>query len=396
MKKVGVSTIAVWSIFCAFTLCINAAAGVTAPITINSVTLPDPNGTTEDEFGTAVAISGKTLVVGAPDVTYAGNSEQGVAYVFVKSGNSWLRAAELVASDGTASDEFGTAVAIASNGTVVVGAPNKTMGDGEAYVFEAPAGGWKAGGGIISNTSKPLTGASQNFYSFGYSVAISSNGKTVVVGEPQYFFGYNPGTVYVFASPNWGQTAKFNALGGTLGDSFGYSVAISGSTIVAGAPFANLAYAIQLPGLAQSKLGVAGTDEFGRSVAISGNTIVVGVPFSEAAYVFTLANGVWNQAAELTPSDTKSGQFGNSVATIGEAVVVGAPDYSSSANSFTGAAYLFIEPSHGWKNAAGAAAFTGNTPSEFLGVSISVSGETAVTGAWGFNSFEGEAVVLSP
>jgi hypothetical protein len=375
------------------------SAGAAAAPDITAIMLSDPNAMSQDEFGSAGAISGNTLVVGAPDVDFDGNSNQGVAYVFVKSGSAWVQAAELIGSDGRPEDEFGAAVAIAVNGTVVVGAPDKDSGAGEAYVFLAPAGGWKPGTTVYS-TSTILADSKPNnsFFNFGYSVAITGNGDYVVVGEPQYYFGYNPGTVYVYASPAWSLQASIHA-SKTPGDSFGYSVAVSGTTIVAGAPFANHAYSMQAPDLQPVELTPTGSaDNYGKSVAISasGNTIVVGASYSDGAYVFTSASGLWSQVAELTPSDGSSSEFGTSVATIGSAVVVGAPDYTSSPYTSAGAVYLFEEPSSGWTNASGPAAYTGMTLQDYLGISLSMSGSTAIVGATGFNSFEGEAVVLSP
>jgi hypothetical protein len=397
MKKFGCFTTDVLGLCCVLSLCVGAAARELAPIT--SITLSDPNGMTNDSFGASVAISGNTLVVGAPDTTYNGNPDQGTAYVFVKTSGGWMEAAQLIASDGAFPDEFGSAVAIASNGTVVVGAPNKVVkgnpAAGEAYVFEAPSGGWKPGTNVVVNTIPPLTGAEGITDEFGYSVAISSNATDVIVGEPQYPSGYGPGTVYAFASPSWGLAAKFNSKNKSDGDSFGYSVGISGTTIVAGAPGVNEAYAIQVPSLMQTEFSVPGGDEFGLSVAISGTTIAVGAPYSEAAYVFTSTRGVWSQVAELTPSDSTSGEFGSSVATIGSAVLVGGPEYSSSTVSFAGGVYLFTKAMGGWGNQSGAAVVTGTNASEHLGNSMSISGETAVVGAYGFNSFEGEALVLS-
>ena len=70
-----------------------------------------------DAFGCSVAISGSTAVVGAPGK----NSKRGAAYVFMRSGTAWSQQAELTASDGAAGDAFGSSVAI-SGSTAVVGA----------------------------------------------------------------------------------------------------------------------------------------------------------------------------------------------------------------------------------------------------------------------------------
>src|SRR5206468_3735868 len=64
----------------------------------------DPFG---DQFGSSVAVSGGTAIVGAPTRTVFGNPERGAAYIFVQSGTTWIQQAELTASDGGEDDNFG-------------------------------------------------------------------------------------------------------------------------------------------------------------------------------------------------------------------------------------------------------------------------------------------------
>jgi hypothetical protein len=97
------------------------------------------DGVSGDVLGSSVAVSGDTIVVGAP----IPSSRPGAAYVFVKPAGGWGNATEtakLAASDGAAGDGFGSAVAI-SGDTIVVGAPDKNNNQGAAYVFVKPAGG---------------------------------------------------------------------------------------------------------------------------------------------------------------------------------------------------------------------------------------------------------------
>ena len=75
----------------------------------------------DDLFGTSVAISGETVVVGAWNDDGAASANQGSAYVFVSSGLAWIQQAKLEASDAAAGDIFGGSVAI-SGETIVVGA----------------------------------------------------------------------------------------------------------------------------------------------------------------------------------------------------------------------------------------------------------------------------------
>ena len=94
-----------------------------------------------------MAISGNTIVVGAGGTTVQGNPHQGAAYVFVQPANGWTnmtQTAELAASDGYVGDDFGASVAISGN-TLVAGAPYASIGSnfqqGASYVFVEPSGG---------------------------------------------------------------------------------------------------------------------------------------------------------------------------------------------------------------------------------------------------------------
>jgi hypothetical protein len=203
------------------------------------------DGTAYDEFGVFVVVSGDTVVVGADgdNVTYM---DQGSAYVFEKPVAGWsdmTQTAKLTASDGAQDDYFGNSVAI-SEDTVVVGAygVDKTINEvtyfdvGQSYVFDKPVGGWSD----MTQTAKLTASDGAAIDDFGYSVAISGN--NVVVGA----WGYDDnglsssGSAYVFEKPGTGwsdmtQTAKLTASDGAAYDWFGYSVAISGDTLVVGA-----------------------------------------------------------------------------------------------------------------------------------------------------------------
>jgi FG-GAP repeat len=91
-------------------------------------------------FGNQVALSGTTALVGAPGNTIGSNEAQGAAYVFTFNGSTWVQQQELTANDGAPFDYFGTSVAL-SGTTPLVGAYAKTIGSnpgqGAVYVFYA-------------------------------------------------------------------------------------------------------------------------------------------------------------------------------------------------------------------------------------------------------------------
>jgi len=189
------------------------------------------------DFGRSVSSSGDTVVVGAP--TGNGPFFQGSAYVFVKPAGGWsaslTESAKLTASDGATNDFFGRDVAV-SGDTIVIGAYGDDIGpnteQGSAYVFVKPAGGWS---GSLTESAKLTASDGAALDRFGSSVAIS--GDTIVVGAPVN------GAAYVFVKPPAGwigdlsESATLTASDWVAGDAFGGfgSVAVNGATIVVGA-----------------------------------------------------------------------------------------------------------------------------------------------------------------
>ncbi|MBS1795246.1 MAG: FG-GAP repeat protein [Acidobacteria bacterium] len=191
------------------------------------------DGAANDVFGYNVALDGQTALVGAYGDDVGANADQGSAYVFTRSGTVWSQQAKLTAADGAASDLFGFSVAI-SGETALVGDPYDTIGgntrQGSAYVFTRSGATW--------TQQQKLTaadGAASDM--FGFSVGLS--GDTAVVGAYLDDVGANAnqGSAYVFMRSGnvWSQTQKLTATGGAAGDFFGYSAAISGDKIVIGA-----------------------------------------------------------------------------------------------------------------------------------------------------------------
>ena len=189
-------------------------------------------GTSAYWFGEEVALNGNTLVA-------AGSVSSSLArrHVFTGSGASWSLKATL--TDGVAGDNFGTSVAISGN-TVVVGAygPRPPAArPGAAYVFTEPGSGWA---NMSSQTAKLTASdgaAGDNFGDVGFDQRQHGGGRSVgaTVGD-----NAGQGAAYVFTEPGSGwtnmtQTAKLTASDGAAGDNFGYSVSISGNTVVVGA-----------------------------------------------------------------------------------------------------------------------------------------------------------------
>jgi hypothetical protein len=349
-----------------------------------------------DWFGASVAVSSDTVVVGAPASPLL-SSGLGRAYVFAKTATGWHQKAELQSPDTLGPDWFGDSVAVSGN-TIVVGAPAISVlsaGIGRAYVFAKTATGW--------HQSAQLEGPGTAVGDwFGDSVAVSGN--TVVVGAPSH--ASKAGAAYVFMNSGKGWVATvLKGSDTTAKDDFGDSVAISGSTIVVGAfghaSEAGRAYVFtkgpkgwhQAAELSGS--GTVAGDGFGVSVAVAGGIIAVGAGLaaSDAGRVYLFTNNAtgWHQSAELASSDTTDkDDFGDSVAVSGDNVVVGTFAQAASA----GRAYLFTGTATGWHQTAELASGSSASGGNEFGYSVGVSGSTIVVGARGQEKGAGRAYLF--
>jgi hypothetical protein len=380
----------------------------------------------EDIFGDSVAISGDTVVVGAT-VEDGGGTDRGAAYVFERNrygADSWGQVKKMTASDAEDGDRFGSSVSI-SGDTIVVGAyleDGAGSRRGAAYLFARNQGGADNWGQVTKLTASDA----EDDDNFGFSVAIS--GDTVVVGAySEDGAGTERGAAYVFArnqggADNWGQVQKLTASDAADPHYFGYSVAISGDTIVVGAylddgagTHRGAAYVFERNRGGADNWGqvtkltasdAEDNDVFGTSVAISGDTVAVGA-WSEdgegaergAAYLFARNEGgadSWGQVAKLTASDAEDGdRFGRSVAINGNTVVAGAFWEDGMGNN-RGAAYLFVAAGGQWQEVAIPRAYDAEDE-DYLGFAVAISGDTVVVGAYqedGAGSDRGAAYLI--
>ena len=180
---------------------------------------PDPS--TGDDFGHSIAVSGDTAVVGAPA------SGMGAAHVYRFDGNTWKQEVILTASNGGFFNGFGRSAAISGN-TIIIGAPFDSESgffSGAVYVFAYDGTTWNQEDKLTASDSSPVDG-------FGLSLAIEND--IILVGTAR------GGRAYVFRydGSTWLEEAKLPATDDGIGalERFGWSVAISGNTIVVGAP----------------------------------------------------------------------------------------------------------------------------------------------------------------
>jgi hypothetical protein len=261
-------------------------------------TLTSPNAQTDGYFGESVAISGDTAVVGAYGEAAGGYSVAGNAYVFNATTGALINT--LTSPNAQTDEEFGSSVAISAS-TAVVGTrymtANVCFGVGNAYVFNAMTGA------LIATLMSPNV---QTGGCFGFAVAIS--GSTVVVGAfAESARGHSSaGNAYVFNATTGAVIATLTSPNAQTGGEFGYYVAISGSTVVVGAYAesaggycqAGHSYVFNATtGALVTTLTSPRPQEYGdfAEVAISGNTTVVGAhgetaggySFAGNAYVFS-------------------------------------------------------------------------------------------------------------
>ncbi len=367
-------------------------AGARYPLTIDPVAqqayLKASNPSTHDDFGLAVAYSGNTVIVGArSEDTDA--AESGAAYIFVRSGSTWTQQAMLKASNPGGSDSFGFSVALSGN-TAVIG----------AYVEASSASGVN---GNQADDSMFAAGAAY---------------------------------VFVRSGTTWSQEAYLKASNTEAGDTFGWSVAVSGNTAIVGAngedsdatgvngnQMSNAAFGsgaayvfvrsgttwTQQAYLKASNAGVGA--EFGYSVAIEGKTAIIGAQgersdatgvngdqFNEdavdsgAAFVFVRTGTIWSQEAYLKASNTDAGDsFGTDVDLSGDTAIVGARVERSTATGVNGdqtinmaaragAAYIFVRAGTTWSQEAYLKASNTEGFDDF-GKSVAISDNTAIVGA---------------
>ena len=189
------------------------------------------------DFGVSVAVSGRNIAVGAPAVKI-GSVRQGAAYLFEEPGAGWRGiwspTVKFEASNGTRNAGFGTSVSV-SGDTVAVGAPDEAVGsfdnEGAIYIFTRPSSGWSRTMTEIAE----LTGAKAGSL-LGYSVALS--GKTLLAGAPYEDIGAGLADVFREPSDGWqgSQAILISASDGSEGNYFGRCVSIDGGVLAASAP----------------------------------------------------------------------------------------------------------------------------------------------------------------
>jgi hypothetical protein len=384
----------------------HSSGGSWASSSTPTATLTDGTESVDAEpFGSSVALSsdGTTALVGVPG---AGNG-YGAAYVYnVAAPGSWTSSSTPTA---TLKDQtgglFGSSVSLSSNGrTALIGAPSSDSFKGAAYVFEASSESALATSSVPTASLTDSSGAVDD--TLGSSVALSSDGTTAFVGDPDV--NNATGAVDVFqvsSDTSWGTTSMPTATltnsSGQSNDSLGSALSLSsdGKTALIGASGAGVVYVFEASAETAwtSSVPVAATlgdglGDLGASASLSSDGTTALLGGGGAAYIFRAsAEGSWmsnsNPAVTLSDSEANDNTFGSAVALSpdGMTALIGVPN----ANNGTGLADLFhASMESSWATSAlPAATLTGpsGAPTAKYGYSVALSsdGTTALVGSEG-------------
>ena len=287
--------------------------------------------------------------------------------------------ADLWAADGGLEHFFGRTVGVSADvSTIVIGAPGRNTYRGAAYIYVRKDGQWLEQAVLTAPDPGP-------YNEFGRSVAISADGRTVVIGEvlddnkggngtgAAFVFGYDP------KRDQWFQRAKLLVSDAAPDDAMGLEVAITpdGVTVVVTALgvendkgiAAGAAYVFERPPEGWMDMNETfkltasdqePLDDFGTSVAISpdGRFILIGddadyeaAVAAGAAYVFGRAGDglAWIELQKLMASDAADfDNFGRSVAVSLDAATIVVGSNADDLASLAGAAYIFVRRGYTW------------------------------------------------
>ncbi|MGE0354512.1 MAG: choice-of-anchor B family protein [Gemmatimonadales bacterium] len=309
-----------------------------------------------DGFGAAIAVDGDRLVVGAPG---AGKG-RGAAYVFRKRGDGWEQVARLDAAAGAEGDGLGSAVAVNGN-WIVVGAPGAESGRGVAYAWRQSGEGW-----TLTQTLAPASRDSGA--GFGRSLAVDSRYVLVGAPGPGSSGGPfgppptpKPGRVYAWFADGPGlRDAGMLQSADTTVRSLGASIALADGAAWAGAPASGQGVGAVLrftrtggawrEAARLTPAEAKGGKLAGTTIQVAGPDVLVGAPVdrqgSGSILVFRRgADGKWAQAQALTAETTGlAGLLGSALSVSGDVAVAGAPF----SEFFSGVAFVYTRAGGEW------------------------------------------------
>jgi len=323
-------------------------------------TLVGADTTAGDSFGISVSFSddASRVLIGA-SLDDDGGSSSGSAYVFSRSGTVWTQEQKIVASDDAAGGNFGEHLDMSADGTrLVVGSKGIDSSRGAAYVFSRSGVTW---------TEEQKVTASDAAVSdqYGTSVAIDSDGTRIVAGAPgDDDGGSSSGSAYVAtrSGVTWTEEQKIVASDDDAGDTFGGMADITddGTRVIIGAgqenSYAGSAYVFSRSGVVwteEQKLAASdgasfnffgGGNDGGVHISSDGSSAIVSAYGNSsnrgAAYYFTRSGTVWTEEQKaVAPDGVASDFFGISADFQPDGIRFVA--VAQGDDSFAGSAYVF-------------------------------------------------------
>jgi hypothetical protein len=402
----------------------------------NKITVNDAVGAAN--FGSTVAISadGNTFISGGSQ----DNGQIGAAWIFTKSGNTWVQQGAKLVGTGNVGNSFqGFSVALNADGNIaMIGGMYDNSFNGAAWIFTRSAGVW-------SQQGSKITANESNHASQGWSVALSADGNIVLMGEPA-----GVGDYWVFARTgnNWLQQGTKITGTGSIGSSYiGSSLAISsdGTTAIVGGYqdnsqigaawiFGSAPVVVATPSISSfspsnvnvgSLITITGTNlnnpntlNIGGvpAIIISNNgtqIIAMVMPGATTGNIaITTASGTTTSATNVTivasgipntQQGTKLVGTGNiNNANHGYAVALSADGNTAAIsglndNSNVGAVWIYVRSGNTWMQQADKLVGTGATGNANQGVSLALSkdGNTLLVGGFNDNVMVGAAWVFT-
>lgn len=315
-----------------------------------SVELHAPDGEADDYFGSAVAMSGEVLVIGA----YGDDDKRGSAYVYRRSGRAWSYEQKLSASDGATGDELGRAVATDGQRIVATALRHQRpdFEQGAGYVWVHDGGSWTLEQKLVPALSTIL---------FGDSAAI--DGDRILIGAPQdVALGYFTGAVFAFerSGSSWSQTQRIFEPGAAAGHHFGLRLSMRGGVAVISAHGSAIwggAHVFRHDGARwsheQRLIPVKGyfQGQFGSGVVTDGELVVVGDSDGDSrrglVNTFRFDSGTWTQIIQARAQAAEDGdRLGYAVAIARNTVLgaaVGDEDWTGAVRTFAADERLHLE-----------------------------------------------------
>ncbi|MFL5270163.1 MAG: FG-GAP repeat protein [Stellaceae bacterium] len=359
------------------------------------------DGAAFDQFGTVVAIDGETVVIGTPNATVNGAFQQGAVYIFGRhqgGTDNWGQVAKLTDDTVGPGGHFGSAVAIKGD-LLVVGASEASTRHGRVTVFERNRGGADAWG-AVTTISYAAVGDAGNVVSFGTGVA--PDGDMLLVGAARTsvsYWGEADGAAYLFRrnaddADRWDFVTRLITPGADR--------CVNGLTLTE-AISQSPEFLAEARRCAKED-SQTDNDNFGNAVALAGDVVVVGARFAEgvnatfsngAAYVFQrdpAAPDRWTYIAKLAPADTSAfAYFGSALALADDTIVVGANGAAIGDKIGQGAAYVFKRNTGGvgaWGEVEKLLASDGLSNGQF-GTAVAFDGQATLIGADGADGWRG-------